>query len=52
MQRLKEPSTWAGLAGILQAAKALVPVQYHPVVDFATAAAGVVAGMVHEGAGS
>lgn len=48
MKRLKEASTWAGIAAILQAAKLLVPPQYHIVIDGATAAAGAVAGMVPE----
>jgi hypothetical protein len=33
MKRLKEPSTWAGLGVLFQAAKGFVPVQYHVVLD-------------------
>jgi hypothetical protein len=42
-KRLCEPSTWAGLATILQAAKVIVPPQYHLVLDGATAVAGAIA---------
>lgn len=48
MKRLKEPSTWAGLAAILQAMKFVFP-QYAIVVDAATAAAGGVAVVLREG---
>lgn len=48
MKRLKEASTWAGFAAILQAAKLVVPPQYHFVLDGATAIAGTVAGLVPE----
>lgn len=33
MKRLKEPSTWAGLGVLFQAAKGFVPFQYHIVLD-------------------
>jgi hypothetical protein len=39
MKRIKEPSTWAGLAVLFQLAKAFVPPQYQFVVDTASAAA-------------
>ncbi|WP_158567972.1 hypothetical protein [Duganella sp. BJB476] len=48
MKRLKEASTWAGFAAILQAAKMFVPPQYHILLDGATAIAGTVAGIVPE----
>jgi hypothetical protein len=48
MKRLKEPSTWAGLAALFQLAKAVVPPQYHIVVDCATAMAGALAGVIAE----
>jgi hypothetical protein len=48
MKRLFEPSTWAGLAAILQAAKTLTAPQHHIVLDGATALAGVVAGLLTE----
>ncbi len=40
MKRLKEPSTWAGLAALFQLLKAVTPPQYHVIVDGATAVAG------------
>lgn len=48
MQRFFEASTWAGVAAILQAAKVLVPPQYHVALDGATAVTGVMAGMLRE----
>lgn len=48
LKRLKEASTWAGLAAILQAAKLVVPAHYHMVLDGATAVAGTIAGVVPE----
>lgn len=33
MKRLKEPSTWAGLGVLCQAAKGFVPPQWHIVLD-------------------
>ena len=47
MNRIKEPSTWAGLAAILQALKFVLP-QYAIIVDAATAAAGGVAMVMRE----
>jgi hypothetical protein len=51
MQRFFEASTWAGFAAILQAAKVLVPPQYHVALDGATAVTGVIAGMLPEHGG-
>lgn len=48
MNRIKEPSTWAGLAAILQALKFVLP-QYAILVDAATACAGGVAVVMREG---
>ena len=48
MNRLKEPSTWAGFAALFQLAKLIVPPQYHIVVDGATAMAGALAGVIAE----
>lgn len=48
MKRLTEPSTWAGFAAIFQVMKAFVPVQYHPLVDIATTAAGSLAAAMPE----
>jgi hypothetical protein len=48
MNRLKEASTWAGFAALFQLAKAVVPPQYHIVVDCATAVAGALAGVIRE----
>ncbi|PJJ17824.1 hypothetical protein CLU90_1004 [Janthinobacterium sp. 67] len=48
MNRLKEPSTWAGFAALFQLAKLIVPTQYHIVVDGATAMAGALAGVIAE----
>ncbi|MYM67286.1 hypothetical protein GTP45_10635 [Pseudoduganella sp. FT55W] len=45
MKRLKEASTWAGLAAILQALKTVVP-QHAVVLDGLTAIAGTVAAVV------
>lgn len=47
MKRLKEASTWAGVAAILQALKALLP-QHALVLDGLTAVAGTVAAVVPE----
>lgn len=47
MNRFKQPSTWAGMAGILQALKALLP-QHALVLDALTVVAGGVAGVVNE----
>jgi hypothetical protein len=45
MNRLKEASTWAGLAAILQALKVIMPA-HGLVLDGLTAVAGTVAAMV------
>jgi hypothetical protein len=45
MNRLKEASTWAGFAAILQALKVLLP-QHSLVLDGLTAVAGTVAAIV------
>ena len=50
MKRFYEPSTWAGLAAILQAAKFIFP-QYTLAIDAATAATGGVAVVLREGRG-
>lgn len=50
MKRLKEPSSWAGLAAILQALKFVAP-QYAILIDAATAAAGGVAVVLREHGG-
>lgn len=47
MKRLKEASTWAGVAGILQALKAFLP-QHAAVIDGLTVVAGAVAAVVPE----
>lgn len=47
MKRLKEASTWAGLAAILQALKVILP-QHSLVLDGLTAVAGTVAAVVPE----
>ena len=39
MNRIKQPSTWAGLAVLFQLAKAFVPPQYHVVIDSFSGAA-------------
>lgn len=40
MKRLKEPSTWAGLAALIQMAKAVTPPHYHIIIDGLTGVAG------------
>jgi len=45
MKRLKEASTWAGVAGILQALKAFLP-QHAAGLDGLTMVAGTVAAVV------
>lgn len=50
MGRLKEPSTWAGLAVILQAAKVFFPLQALA-LDAVSTAAGGLAVVLREGAG-
>jgi hypothetical protein len=46
--RAKEPSTWAGLAAVMQAAKLFFP-QYAVILDGVTALAGSVAVALPEG---
>lgn len=48
MSRLKEPSTWAGIAAIFQMMKAFLPPQYQIVMDGGTAVAGALAGVIAE----
>lgn len=47
MRRAKQPSTYAGIAGILQGAKAFLP-QYSMYFDIASMVAGSIAAAVHE----
>lgn len=47
MKRFKEPSTWAGVAAVLQTLKAFMP-QHAPIIDGLTVAAGVLAGVIAE----
>jgi hypothetical protein len=47
MKRLKEASTWAGLAAILQVLKTVLP-QHALVLDGLTAVAGTIATVVPE----
>lgn len=46
--RLKEPSTWAGIAVLLQISKKFIPAPYLVVIDTASAVAGALAGMMKE----
>lgn len=48
MKRFLEPSTWAGLAAVLQGLKFVLPPQWHPVVDGASVAAGGLAAAMRE----
>ena len=48
MNRITEPSTWAGFAGIFQAMKFFMPPTLHLYMDGATAIAGAIAAMVPE----
>lgn len=48
MKRLKEPSTWAGLAAVFQGLKFVLPPQWHPVIDGASVAAGGLAAAMRE----
>lgn len=50
MKRLFEPSTWAGLAAVVQGLKFVLPAHWHAVVDAASVAAGGVAAAMREGA--
>jgi hypothetical protein len=43
MNRFKEPSTWAGIAGVFQALKAALPPQWAIYLDGATLVAGSIA---------
>ena len=48
MKRLFEPSTWAGVAGMVLGLKLVVSPQWHPVVDVLSAAAGGLAVALRE----
>lgn len=48
MNRLTEPSTWAGFGILLQVAKAFVPAPYHIILDALSAFAGTIAGVAPE----
>jgi hypothetical protein len=48
MNRIKEPSTWAGMAALFQALQFVLP-QYAMLINAATAAAGGVAVVLREG---
>lgn len=48
MKRLFEPSTWAGLAVLIQGAKIVVPPHWHIVVDGLSSAAGGLAVALRE----
>ena len=50
MTRIKEPSTWAGLAALLLGLKAFVPLQYAGLIDWAVQGAGALAIVLREGA--
>lgn len=45
---LKEPSTWGGIGVVLQALRFFVPIQYQPVVDALSGAAGAAAVALRE----
>lgn len=47
MKRFKEASTWAGIAGIFQALKVVLP-QHALVLDALTGGAGLAAGVIAE----
>lgn len=47
MNRIKEPSTWAGLAALLQALRFVLPA-YAPLIDGLSAAAGGAAVVLRE----
>ena len=49
-KRLKEPSTWAGLAALFQAAQMVLPPPWGVVAHAATVAAGGLAVALREGA--
>lgn len=48
MKRIFEPSTWAGLAGLVLGLKLFVSPQWHPVVDAVSATAGGLAVALRE----
>ncbi|MFA9273414.1 MAG: hypothetical protein ACEQSE_00950 [Candidatus Aquirickettsiella gammari] len=48
IKRLKEPSTWAGFAALLQVASAFLP-QYAPIFHALTVGAGSLAAALPEG---
>jgi hypothetical protein len=50
VNRLKEPSTWAGLAALFQGLKFVLPPQWHPIVDGVVVATGGLAVAMREGA--
>lgn len=49
-KRLREPSTWAGVAAIFQGLKYVLPVHLQPLADGLTVAAGGMAAALREGA--
>ncbi|MFZ4758920.1 MAG: hypothetical protein ACOYLX_12215 [Burkholderiaceae bacterium] len=49
MNRLGEPSTWAGLAAIVQAVAFVIPPQWQWIAHVVTAAAGSAAVKLREG---
>lgn len=51
MKRFTEPSTWAGVAALLQVLSAFLPPQYQPIVTAITAAAGAGAVALREQTG-
>lgn len=51
MNRLKEASTWAGIAAIFQVLKSFVPAEKAIILDGLTAVAGTIAGFVPEKGG-
>jgi len=48
MKRLFEPSTWAGLAAVIQGLKLVLPAHWYPVIDGASGAAGGMAVVLRE----
>ena len=49
MNRLREPSTWAGIAALTQALAVLIPLQWQWIAHTVTAAAGTAAIKLREG---
>jgi len=47
-QRIKEPSTWAGLGVLFQVLKAFLPPSAHIYADALSAGAGAIAGVLPE----